>query len=419
MLIRNEELELVDTTVFPKVTLDHKLQWVLISDHKMKLSIYIAFTVVVCLVDCIPLSTDDEVIVTQEFFPDELAIYTAEHEIVSLVAPVNAINFDDDDDDQDEETESDQNAILFFALADIGPNGEKIDKGLYILQNKVATKLLDNGRDTSAELGDSKVVYFGASDGIYKYNYAEKKAEKYGTITDSVLQLAKVNGSDAIYILTDDKQLYKVTEAGTKKTRIDGVTDPKEIVIDYSNNLFCIGANNKPYVVTADEVREITGFSSDSTYAKLIRPPFLFEDGLPFVSGDKVYMIYSNETSETTDFTLQVKPSAYAMEAALIQYYGYNKKIYEYNILAIIMGSMLDEMKSYLQNFASDINKIATRSRSDLRANLESLPSPVDGARAGRRLARSRTSRRWATIIAPASVCPPLLTGFLALLNDI
>ncbi|MBR0581409.1 hypothetical protein HF286_19770, partial [Bacillus altitudinis A23-8] len=69
----------------------------------------------------------------------------------------------------------------------------------------------------------SKEVYFAASDGIYRFNEQEKKAEKYGTVTDNTIAIAVINGTNDFYILTAENVVYKVTDDGTRKEEITNV----------------------------------------------------------------------------------------------------------------------------------------------------------------------------------------------------
>ncbi|CAK1594856.1 unnamed protein product [Parnassius mnemosyne] len=314
-------------------------------------------------------SENEKITITKDFFHDSFIVYRGKHEIVNIIVPLNSLNFDDDAEDDD--TSDDSNATLFFVEADEDAAGNRIDKGLYIFKDGKAKKLLDNGRDAAASSDDSKDVFFGAKDGIYKYDPKENAAVKYGTVTDSIIGIAKENSTDVIYILTEDHNLYKVTEDGQKKVKIDDVVGAQEIVLDYSNNLYFYGENKQPYVVNADGVKKIEGLPENPTSVILIKPPFVVENGVPFICDNVAYIIYANGKSEKTefDFKSNAKPSAYGMEATLIQYYAYHKKIYEYNILTLVLSGIVDELKNFLENKASTIQSMATRSRSSLRAH--------------------------------------------------
>lgn len=257
---------------------------------------------------------DEKLTVNSELFIDEFVVYTSEHEIVSLTVPLNAVNFDEDSDDSSSE-DTNTDVTVFFVEADVNDKGEKDYKGLYSLKNGKATKVLETGTDASATNDDTSEVYLSAKDGIYVFDAKTNKAIKYGTVTDSLIGIVKTNGSDVLYVLTEDHDVYKVSEAGNKKEKLEEVKDAQQIVLDYSNNLYFYSKDKVPYVVTESGVKKITGLAENPAYVQLIKPPFIIEDGAIFTSDDKVYIIYVNGTSEITDFILQAKPTAYAPEA--------------------------------------------------------------------------------------------------------
>ncbi|XP_068624411.1 uncharacterized protein [Battus philenor] len=308
----------------------------------------------------------DRLTITKHFYPDSFVVYKGKHDIVNILVPLNSLNFDEDSEDDD--TSDDDNTTVFFVEADKDAKGKRIDRGLYVLKGGKATKILDNGRDAAASSDNSKEVFFGAQDGIYTYNQKDNTAVKYGSVTDSIIGIAKENITDAIYILTEDNIVYKVTESGEKKEKVENVDGALEIVLDYSDNLYYYGADKQPYVLTADGVQKINGLPEHPKSVRLVKPPFVIEEGVPFISDNEVYFIYPNGTSEVTgfDFKPNAKPTAYGIEATLIQYYGYNKKIYEYNILAILLNEAIDELKNFLETKSSTIQSMSTRSRSKM-----------------------------------------------------
>ncbi|KAJ8708118.1 hypothetical protein PYW08_010484 [Mythimna loreyi] len=269
--------------------------------------------------------------ISEKFFLDSQAVYTADHDIVKILTPLNAIN-------------SDSGIVTFIVLADVQENGDKVDQGLYRLKDGQATKLLDNGRDAAASNVDTKTAYFAASDGIYSYNAAENKAEKYGTVTDDLISIAKVNGSDVIYALTAANVLLKVTEEGTKKEVVDKVVNAQEIILDRQNNLYFYTGDKTVYVLVGDEVRKIEGLPANPSYLNIINPPFVLKNGVPVIVDNKSYIAYENGKSKLGIIDFAVRPTAYSIEATFIQYYGYNKKVYEYAIIPkeLIVGLVTD-----------------------------------------------------------------------------
>lgn len=316
------------------------------------------------LVSSAPFS-DDVVTVTTDFFPDSLAIYTSQYDIVNLFCPLNSLNFDEEADIQSLDG---NNIHLFFVEADT-VNGETEYKGLYVLKNKKATKLLENGRDFAATTDDSKKVFLAATDGIYVYNATTNVAEKYGTVADSLIGIAIVSESDHIYVLTKDSVLYKVSDEGKVKEEIPEVKDATQIVLDFENNLFYTDSKKQVYVRKEDgTITKIKGIPSNPTFSKLIRPPFAVEEGVIYVGGKKVYSLLPNGTSQFENVILKSKPSAFSLEATLLQYYAFEKKIYEYNILAIILGEIeFEEIKEQLENKTEDIKTMGTKSRKSFR----------------------------------------------------
>ncbi|XP_072933705.1 uncharacterized protein [Epargyreus clarus] len=308
-----------------------------------------------------PKSADDEtVVVTKDFYPDSFVKYKSQHDIVNIVVPLNSLNFDENESGSSEETD----ITLFFVEAD--KNGDELTyQGLYVFKNDKATKLLDNGRDAGASSDDSKQVFLAAQDGLYEYKAETKEAVKYGSVTDSIIGIAVTNTSDIIYILTEDHEVYKVTDGGNTKTKVEEVVNAKEIVLDFSNNLYFYADDKEPYVLTADGVKKINGLPSHPTKVRLVKPPFIIDDGVPFISDTVAYIIYANGTCEPSGFEFKPKviPTAFGMEGTLIQYFGYNKKIYEYNILAMVLGEILDDLKNFLEDKKSSIETLAQSPR--------------------------------------------------------
>lgn len=308
---------------------------------------------------------DDKVVITSKFFPKEFLKHTAEHEVVQILVPLNALNFNEDESSEESKEQDENKSTVFFVEADI-VDGVKEYKGVSVIHNGQVKKLVETGTDVAADNEQTKTAYIAATDGLYKYNDKENSAEKYGSITDSLIGIVKVNGSDIIYVLTKDNEVYKVTEKGTKKEKIDDVVGAKQIVLDYSNNLYYYGADKQPYVVSKDGVKKIEGLPASPTEITLLKPPFVIDDGVPVILDNKAYIIYANGSNEVTDFEFEVKPSAYSMEATLVQYFAYDKKIYEYNILAIILSELLEELRNFLNNSVNEIRSIATKTRSEL-----------------------------------------------------
>ncbi|XP_041985973.1 uncharacterized protein LOC121738152 [Aricia agestis] len=324
--------------------------WSSLADQSSKMKVLAIILFVGC-VAANPIADDDKkpIVIDERFYPKEWEVYKSDHDIVSILVPLNSINFEEDTPDEKE-----SNVVMFFSEADI-VDGKRVDKGVYVFQNKVATKVLDNGRDMAASGDDSRLVFIAASDGLYVYKEETKTAEKYGTINDDIIGLAKDKSGDVIYILTANKEVYKVTDDGKAKEKILDKAD--QIVLDYESNLYYT-SDNKVYVLKGNDKKEINIPQGAVT---LIKPPYVLDEGVPCVVDDKAYIVYPNGTSEVygVEFKPNFKPTAYAMEAALLQYHAHDKAIYEYNLVKVIEENIVS-LDSVFGDKKSELRSIAT-----------------------------------------------------------
>ncbi|XP_026484163.2 uncharacterized protein LOC113392101 [Vanessa tameamea] len=303
-------------------------------------------------------SEEDEVLViTKDFFSKDSIIYSGKHEIVNLMVPLNGLNHENDNDHSSEynpnSNEIDLNILLFFVEADVDSNGNRVDRGLYVMRNGKATKILEHGRDAAASRDDSNLAFFGAKDGIYVYDYANNSANKYGTVDYSIIGIGKEDTGDVIYILTENHEMFKVSKGGMRKEKINDVVDARQFVLDLSNNIYFYADDKQAYVRTINGVKKVEGLPQNPSSVTLIKPPVLmYEDAVPFVVDNRLYFIFANGTSEyfKTIFEPKAKPSAYAPDGFLIQYYAYNNKIYEFNLIA----KFYDHVTSYLDTLIYD-----------------------------------------------------------------
>ncbi|CAH2098618.1 unnamed protein product [Euphydryas editha] len=311
---------------------------------------------------------NDKFTITKSMYQKVLLKYSGSHEIVNLLYPINSLNFDQSDSSESDSKSNESDAddvILFFVEADIDSEGKRIDQGLYVLTKGKVTKLLDHGRDAAASGDDSTQVFFGAADGIYVYNKEKNSAEKYGTVNDSIIGIAKELFGNVIYILTENHEVYKVSNEGTTKEKLDDIVNAKQIVLDTSNNIYFYSDEKKAYVRTPEGVKKIKGLPENPSSVTLIRPYFTFEQGVGFVVDNVIYFIDANATSERVgiEFAPKAKPSAYSPEAGLIEYYAIDKKIYEFNLLAMRLSDGVDELKEFLNEKEEDIKSISKTSR--------------------------------------------------------
>ncbi|CAB3245178.1 unnamed protein product [Arctia plantaginis] len=207
--------------------------------------------------------SDEIISVTDEFFKDDLIIHRAEYDVVDILFPLNALNRD----------LYAHHTLLFFVLADFS-SGQRVDKGLYVRRDGQITKLLDSARVSTAAKDHTSTAYFGTANGLYHYNAQNNTAERYGTITEGIISLVKANGNDTIYVLTDDYILYKVTDQGTNKERIDKPANVRDIVFDINDNLFLHTSDKTVHIMNRGGLQKIEGLDENPTYLKIYKGPF-------------------------------------------------------------------------------------------------------------------------------------------------
>lgn len=310
-----------------------------------------AFVVLLGLAAAAPV--DEKVVITKDFYPESLVIYSSEHEIVKMTVPVNGINLRNDEEEDDE----DRKILLFFVEAE-KVDGKWEDRGLYVFRDDAPEKLLEGGRDAAAAYDDERDVYLAADDGIYWYNYDENTVEKYGSVTDSIIGIEKETDSDVIYILTEEHEVYKVTEEGTKKEKI--VDYAEEIVVDYNNRLYFYGEDKQPYVFNENGLTKIEGIPEGAEEVKLLRPPVYAQDAVPFIVDEKSYVLYGSGYAEkfSFEFEADARPSAYAMEAGRMQYYAFEGKIYEFDLEDVVFGRIFDLIYEIFQSYIAMLKEI-------------------------------------------------------------
>ncbi|KPJ16152.1 hypothetical protein RR48_01749 [Papilio machaon] len=277
----------------------------------------------------VPISQENKLLITSEIYPEEYIVYSGEYDIVKLVVPLNNLNYGDN---------ADSKYLFFFIEADRDEEGKRIDKGLYVFKDGSAKKLLDNGRDVAAAVDESKDAFIGANDGIYLYNDESVSVEKYGSISDSIIGIEKPLEYDIIYILTENKEVYIVSENGNKKERINDIVNAEQIVLDYDDNLYYLDSDKQVFVYNYLGIKKINGLPEFASNAQLLKPPVTSDGNVPIVVDEKLYLIDDSGKAEVfnnIEFGPDGKPSAYAMEAGLMHYYAKDKNIYEFDILDI------------------------------------------------------------------------------------
>ncbi|XP_063630386.1 uncharacterized protein LOC134801718 [Cydia splendana] len=295
-----------------------------------------------------PPTENEELIVTKKFYPDSFAIYTGHHDIVDIVLPFNKINDPEDSDEETDETD----ITIFFVEADVKDDGTYDYKGLYTYKNGVTKKVLQNGQCTT--YAKDKIVYFGASDGIYKYNEADQTATKYGTITDSVIRMAVDTEHANVYYLTSDYVMYKYDEDEKMTTKVEAVKDARDMVIDWDGIMFFYDGNHQFYTYNGQRVLKIEGLPAHPAKVALVRPPVLINEVYAVIDG-RLYELNVNGTSEKGAIKFQAEPTAYAPEAILVQYYAYKQKIYLYK-LDIMFDKSIEELNKFFDDKQEQIN---------------------------------------------------------------
>ncbi|XP_061706363.1 uncharacterized protein LOC133517180 isoform X2 [Cydia pomonella] len=304
---------------------------------------------VVALAIAAPPRADEQLIVTKKFYPDSFAIYTGQHDIIDIVVPLNQINYSEDSKEDTDETK----LTVFFVEADVKDDGTYDYKGLYVYKNGVAKKVLENGQCST--YAKNKIVYFGASDGIYKYNELDQTATKYGTVSDSVIRMAVDTEHAHVYYLTSDYVLYKFDEDEKMATKVEAVKDARDMVFDYDGIMFFYDGNHQLYTYNGERVLKIEGLPAQPTKVALIRVPVSVNQMFAVIDG-RLYELNVNGTSEMAPIKFQAQPTAYAPDAILYQYYAYKQKIYLYNLVTRFSSKNIDELNQFFEDNAEQIN---------------------------------------------------------------
>ncbi|XP_047989067.1 uncharacterized protein LOC125228516 [Leguminivora glycinivorella] len=305
-------------------------------------------TALVALAAAAPPSTNEQIIVTKKFYPDSYAVYTGHHDIVDILVPLNQINYSDD---INEDTAT--KLTVFFVEADIKDDGTYDYKGLYVFKNGIAKKVLENGQCST--YAKDKIIYFGASDGIYKYNEQDQTATKYGTVSESVIRMAVDTENAHVYYLTSDYVLYKFDEGEKVATKVEAVKDARDIVFDFDGTMYFYDGNHQVYTYNGERVLKIEGLPAHPAKVALVRVPVLMNEMYAVVDG-WLYELRADGTSEKEPVKFQAQPTAYAPDAILYQYYAYKQKIYLYNLINLFAENSIDELNEFLNDNQEQIN---------------------------------------------------------------
>ncbi|XP_045532204.1 uncharacterized protein LOC123719930 isoform X1 [Pieris brassicae] len=277
-------------------------------------------------------------------FRPESIIFKSNYTITKLLVPADGGSYIDHTDIP----------TIFFTVYDRNIDGEHC---IYVLEDFAAYEILEGGRDSTSDYGLDKTVYFGAKDGVYKYDPDTLSAKKFGEFHDDIIQIQKANGTDLIYFLTSQYKLYKLENNGTKKTKVNSILCALEFVLDTSNNIYYLSCDDHmPRIVQSDGILQsyLSSVTEDLQSVKFIRPAFIMENGVPFFGDGTLYMLYSNGTTIKKDFYIKETPTAFSIDAALYFVAAIDGKIYEFNVMEVLLRNMFGVSLQW----PSDLTKI-------------------------------------------------------------
>ncbi|KAI8423149.1 hypothetical protein MSG28_014218 [Choristoneura fumiferana] len=305
-------------------------------------------------------STKQNIVVTENFFSHGSVLYTGKHDIVRIFVPFNQFNFEDNSIEVTSSSSSEEIEhphTLFFVEGDF-KNEQVVYQGLYIFKDGKATKILDNGRDATATR--TNTIYLGAKDGIYKYDNATNTATKHGTVTDSISQLAHNNKTNSIYYLTDDYEVYKLNDDATASVKVPSLVDVQEMAFGFEGKLYYYNSNKEFYVVDieGDGVqKKIKGLPANMNKTVLISPMYGMEDGA-ILYVDKIVYSLKSDQAEKLRIRMDVPLTAQAPQPTLIQFYAKDKKIYEFNIILIMLSNVFEGLREALNDYQDVISSV-------------------------------------------------------------
>ncbi|XP_068624329.1 uncharacterized protein [Battus philenor] len=279
-------------------------------------------------------------------FREEQVIFSSEFNITSILVPADNTKY----------VPADVADIpsIFFTISNPRLEGGTC---IYVLEGLAAYEVLEGGRDTTADYSSDKTIYFGAKDGIYVYEAGTLSAKKYGPFTDDISQLQKANNSDTIFILNSERKIYKIEKNGTVKTLVQSILCALEFVLDTSNNIYYIACDDRmPHVARHDGsyISYVTTVGEEFREIKLLRPAFIMDKCVPLFADGGLYILYANGTTDKKDFYIRERPSAYSIDATLYLVAAVNGKIYEFNVMEVLLKSMF----GVVSHWPSDVTKI-------------------------------------------------------------
>ncbi|XP_053620749.1 uncharacterized protein LOC128681134 [Plodia interpunctella] len=298
-------------------------------------------------------------------FQKEQQIFSSKFNITHLTVPFENSNF--------VTTEVKDMPTIFFTVSDPNLEGGSC---IYVLEGFAAYEILEGGRDTTTGYGSDPTVYFGSNKGIYKYIPESLGVMKFGSFHDDIKQIQKAKDIDVIYTLNSDNKIYKVENNGTVRKRVSDILCATEFVLDTSNNIYYLDCDDGMPRIQRQDGTSLgfvsTLFHEHVKTIKLIRPAFIMEESIPFFGDKGLYFLYSNGTCEKLDFHLDEVPSAFSVDSALYIVAAMDGKLYEFNVMDMILGSMFGVSSEWPSDIATVVLAFVETTRKHLGLSLPS-----------------------------------------------
>lgn len=275
----------------------------------------------------------------ESIYGKDQIVFSSQYNITTILVPVDG-----------KYAENNDMPTIFFAVSD-----SKFDSGtcIYVLEGFAAFEVLEGGRDSTADYGSDKNVYFGAKDGLYQYDKDSLSAKRIGVFRDDIIQLQKAKAADVFYILTNNLKMYRLENNATVKVKLNDVQCARQFVLDTNNNLYYDNCKDRNiHIIRSDGSILVASDLYDFNDLKLVRPPFVMEECIPVFGDGTLYVLCSNGSLIKKDFHLDERPSAISFDAALYIVVAVNGKIYEYSVMDLSFNSML----GFINEWTGDIS---------------------------------------------------------------
>lgn len=232
---------------------------------------------------------------------------------------------------------------VFFVEADV--DNEKIRTfGLYVMKDENTTlKIRNDARDGVLATDNTNLMLVGTKDGIYQCDCNQCKPERYGSFSDSVMGIVMENGTGVIYVLNENKKVFKITEHGKKVSIDNRIKNAKQIMMDRYNNLYYYDTDKNVYMINDKGTKKIEGIPANPSYIKFLKPP-REEVFMPIVVDDQFYAIFPNGTVSPVDIEIP-KNMVFNMESSEVWVLGYQKIIYVSSPMILILENVSKKLE--------------------------------------------------------------------------